>query len=150
MDQTGMKRLGTCVVAVHDGRVLIGNNIRKGGWEFAGGKNQQDEAMADTAVREFCEETGVQLQPRDLIFLGYEDRDCGWLCFVFAAKFEERPEVRVCEPDACLGWKWVSLEDLRAEKDLTTAAALVVHKFDAEIARLMGQSGTAVNATELS
>jgi 8-oxo-dGTP diphosphatase len=65
-----------CFPIAADGRVLLGQKKRgfgSGKWNGFGGKRKSGESFADCAVRELREESGLIVQPEDLIQAGYLD-----------------------------------------------------------------------------
>jgi 8-oxo-dGTP diphosphatase len=64
------------VVVTHDGRVLLierGWPPFEGAWALTGGHVDPHETSRDAAARELKEETGVQVNPADLLQLGTWD-----------------------------------------------------------------------------
>ena len=64
--------VGVGAVVVHDGRVLLvrrGTEPLKGHWTLPGGMLEVGEALTTGAVREVREETGLEVEPIELIEL---------------------------------------------------------------------------------
>lgn len=93
---------GLCVdliVVCPAGLLLIkrGGHPHKGKWALPGGFVDQDELVVDAAARELKEETGVEVNARDLRFVGYYDdpeRDVRGrtISFAFFANLAETPD----------------------------------------------------------
>ncbi|MFQ5592827.1 MAG: NUDIX hydrolase [Anaerolineae bacterium] len=71
--------IGVGVVVVKDNRVLViqrGKEPGAGSWAFPGGRLELGETLADAAVREALEETGLTVKPGDVIaVIDLIDRD---------------------------------------------------------------------------
>jgi len=61
---------GACVVLWHAGRVLLIENSYKSEYTIPGGSVKKGESPAEAAARELFEETGIQVQPENLNFVG--------------------------------------------------------------------------------
>jgi 8-oxo-dGTP diphosphatase len=62
--------VGVGAVIVHDGRVLLvqrGTEPARGRWSIPGGLIEVGEALSEAVVREVREETGLQVEPVELI-----------------------------------------------------------------------------------
>jgi 8-oxo-dGTP pyrophosphatase MutT (NUDIX family) len=55
------------VVAREDGAVLLIRRTDNGNWALPGGAIEMDESVADAAIRETCEETGIQVEVTGLL-----------------------------------------------------------------------------------
>ena len=66
------ERVTTAGIYIKDGRVLVAKRLGGGSisekWEFPGGKNRWGESVADTLVREYSEELGVDIIVKDVVF----------------------------------------------------------------------------------
>ena len=106
------------VVCVSGDRLLV---IRRGWAPFKGrlalpgGHVDKGETSRDAAARELKEETGVEVDPRRLTFVGvYDepDRDPRGR-YVSAAYLAEVPaQVRLTAGDDAVGVRWIRLEDI--------------------------------------
>ncbi|MBW8172492.1 DUF4031 domain-containing protein [Ornithinimicrobium sp. Arc0846-15] len=64
---------GATVVLITSGdQVVLVRNASRPGWMPPGGKRDQGETLRESAVREILEETGLRLNPKDLMPVGYE------------------------------------------------------------------------------
>lgn len=67
----GEIRIGSAVVVLNDrGELLLGRTtkgLHRGQWVFPGGKIEEYESIAEAAVREIREETGLQIEYVDQI-----------------------------------------------------------------------------------
>lgn len=109
------------VVRDGDGRILLIRRTDNGNWALPGGAIDLGESMADAAVRETPEETGITCQvvgldgiysdPRHLIRYTSDDEVRQEFCIVLTARLlggdptpsRESREVRWVEPDATSG-----------------------------------------------
>lgn len=118
---TGMRKLSAATVAqwLHPAgrRVLLGYNIKKGGWEFGGGKNQDFETVEQTARRELGEETGWNTNLMYFTQTGFYEQDPEWFCVLFSVIFkwdEEPPPLPTPPPDpAFREWRWFGCRVLK-------------------------------------
>ena len=132
-----MRQLSACCVVqfedasndVHD--VLLGFNHRKGGWENSGGRNEGNERVHETAIRELLEEVGFDTakQPIQIVEMyNYEDDD-GWLCVVFYAHCASRFPPSLPEPQNHSSWKWHTRAELKAiENEMTPACQNILRR----------------------
>lgn len=105
------------------GRYAVAFSPRREEWGAPGGWREEGESVADCAVREVLEETGVQVPPADLRPVGYEIFDPppnrpgapdGRHCLqVFRARAEGSGRLASSEPDA-IDPAWVT--ELRLEE----------------------------------
>lgn len=58
---------GVTALVMHEGRVLLGQRSDNGRWALPSGIPEPGEEMAAACVREVLEETGVQVEPEELI-----------------------------------------------------------------------------------
>jgi 8-oxo-dGTP diphosphatase len=108
-------KVGIGVYIVRDGKFLVGERQGAHGtntWCPPGGHLEYGESWEECAVREAKEETGVKI--KNIRFLGVTN-DIGYekhyITIAMMADWASG-EPKLCEPDRCLGWKWVDLERL--------------------------------------
>jgi 8-oxo-dGTP diphosphatase len=118
-------RVGFGVMLRKDGKILLGkrhDDAKKadselhgeGTWTMPGGKLHFKEPLADGAVREMLEETGINIDKKDLELVSVADDiahdahfiTIGFLCERFAG------EPRVMEPDEITEWRWFPINSL--------------------------------------
>ena len=109
---TTAPRIATSVIPIRDGKVLVGQRADGSGcWQWAGGKPEPGETLAECAVRELREETGLQAtELTEVAPMTVEHRGSRWTVHFYEATVEG--EVVHLEPDKSLGWQWVSWDDL--------------------------------------
>lgn len=119
----GMRKLSAATIVTRwDAKVLLGYNIKKQGWEFGGGKNQDNERIEETARRELGEEVGWDTS--GMVFgrvsRPYED-DPGWFCVLFRVivlRGGEQPLPDHPPEPSFREWRWFSREQVLALPDL--------------------------------
>lgn len=103
------------VLTDHDDRYALVFSPRRDEWGVPGGWREEGESVADCAVREVLEETGLQVPPADLRAVGFETfdpppsrpgRPVGRGCLqVFQARVDGGVALASSEPDAVdPGW----------------------------------------------
>lgn len=115
-------RVGMAVLILREGKVLLGHRAAKrkdtGGifepdtWTVPGGKMEFGETMAEGAVREVREETGLEI--RNVRLFGASDDmqpDRHFVTLRFTAECPEG-EPRVMEPEKEDDWRWFPLDAL--------------------------------------
>ena len=130
-----MKRIEVAVGVVYNqsGQILVGQRIVKDlyfeKWEFPGGKLEQGESTEQALVREFKEETGIQIKasvPLMLVEHDYPDRHVRLHVHTIR---EFDGQVQALEGQAL---KWVSLEQLN-ELDFLEGNQVILEKLEAPI-----------------
>jgi 8-oxo-dGTP diphosphatase len=85
-----MQRVTNCVL-VRDGKILLLQKPRRGWWVAPGGKMEPGESVKDSCVREFREETGINLkfpQLKGVFTMVVEENGqllSEWMMFTFSA-----------------------------------------------------------------
>ena len=106
------------------GGVLIKDNkilLTKGGDDYSlpGGHSQIGETSQETIVREFKEETGLDVGPLSVIstyenFWKWGDKDCHQLCIYYKLKMVDETQKLVPNPDTSdIKYVWLELEELK-------------------------------------
>ena len=105
------------------GGVLIKDNkilLTKGGDDYSlpGGHSQIGETSQETIIREFKEETGLDVEPLNVIstyenFWKWGDKDCHQLCIFYKLKMIDETQKLVPNPDTNdTKFIWLELEEL--------------------------------------
>ena len=105
------------------GGVLIKDNkilLTKGGDDYSlpGGHSQIGETSRETIIREFKEETGLDVEPINVIstyenFWSWDDKKCHQLCIYYRLNMkDETQELIVCPDTNDTKFVWVDLEEL--------------------------------------
>lgn len=111
--------VGVGVIIIRNGLVLLGQRIGSHGagtWALPGGHLEFGESVAECAIREVREETGLELQsihpaPYTNDVFAAEGKHYVTL-FVVAQSAAGEPAV--CEPNKCSGWHWFRWAELPA------------------------------------
>ena len=107
------------------GGVLIKDNkilLTKGGDDYSlpGGHSQIGETSQETIVREFKEETGLDVEPLNVIstyenFWKWDDKGCHQLCIYYKLKMVDETQNLVPNPDTKgTEYVWLELEKLKS------------------------------------
>lgn len=107
------------------GGVLIKDNkilLTKGGDDYSlpGGHSQIGETSQETIVREFKEETGLDVEPLNAIstyenFWKWDNKDCHQLCIYYKLKMADETQKLVPNPDTKgIEYVWLELEKLKS------------------------------------
>ena len=107
------------------GGVLIKDNkilLTKGGDDYSlpGGHSQIGETSQETIIREFKEETGLDVEPLNVIstyenFWKWDDKDCHQLCIFYKLKMVDETKELVPNPDTPdTKFIWLELEKLKS------------------------------------
>lgn len=105
------------------GGVLIKDNkilLTKGGDDYSlpGGHSQIGETSRQTIIREIKEETGLDVEPLNVIstyenFWKWDDKDCHQLCIFYKLKMVDETQELVPNPDTNdTKYIWLELEEL--------------------------------------
>lgn len=103
-----MQRVANCVL-VRDNQVLLLQKPRRNWWVAPGGKMEAGETVRDACIREYWEETGIQLlnpQIKGIFTFIIKDREkvvSEWMMFTFYATHSDGTETDECE-EGILAW----------------------------------------------
>ena len=111
--------VGVGVLVLREGRVLLGQ--RKGShgpgtWALPGGHLEFGETVAQCAVREVLEETGLRINavtPAPYKNDVFEAEGKHYVT-LFVAAHSAVGEAALCEPDKCSEWRWFRWSELPA------------------------------------
>jgi len=126
--------VGVGVVIVQDGKVLVvqrGREPAAGTWAFPGGRLELGETLAEAAVREAREETGLEIEPGEVAaVVEFIDRDedgrVRWHYVII--DLLATPVGGTLRPgDDSLDVRWIGLEDIE-RFDLAPRMARIVRK----------------------
>ena len=109
--------VGVGVIIIRNGLILLGERIGSHGagtWALPGGHLEFGESVAECAIREVREETGLELRsihpaPYTNDVFAAEGKHYVTL-FVVAQSASGEPVV--CEPNKCSGWHWFHWTEL--------------------------------------
>jgi len=125
MDIKKFVRVGTCIILLKDGKVLLGKRNSdpdkadselhgEGTWTLPGGKMEFQENFEDAIARETLEETGIVIDKNRLSLVSVSNEHVhdahfvtiGWLCENFDGV------AKVMEPDEIVEWQWFDIHNL--------------------------------------
>jgi len=125
MEEKQRPKVGVGVMILKDSMVLLGKRHDdaekassdlhgEGTCTMPGGKLDFHETLADGAIREVLEETGIKINKEQMKLVSVSDEmvpdnhyvTVGFLC----ENFEENP--KVMEPEEITEWKWYNLDNL--------------------------------------
>ncbi len=128
----------TRVVVTHEGKMLLLEPTdKRDGWRLAGGGLEPDESLAECAVREVMEETGIPIQVTTVAFLREwvvpkyclvpeETNGFGLEVYLYATPTTDQLEPRRENPAAPLG-HWIAFDEVTKlplwPKELKTLAS---------------------------
>lgn len=72
-----------CLFSCKEGSLLLKRNVKPYGWGLVGGYVKENEHIEQAIIREVFEETGLDIDPSQLIPAGYIFTGNGDLCFLF-------------------------------------------------------------------
>lgn len=107
------------------GGVLIKGNeilLTKDGdsYSLPGGHVQIGETSAEALIREFKEETGLDVEPLNVLstfenFFPFDGRQCHQLCVYYRLKMADEAQAMVLQPDTpTTEYVWIALKELKA------------------------------------
>ena len=119
-------------VLIKDDQVLL----TKGGDDYSlpGGHVQIGETSSDTVIREFKEETGLDVEPLNVIstyenFWNWDDKKCHQLCIFYRLKLKDESQELIPNPDTKeTKYVWVSLNDLSKIKLYPLGVAKLINE----------------------
>lgn len=103
--------LGTCIIVLDKGgkKIMLGKRKKfygSGYYGLPGGRLEASEKLINCAKRELLEETGLDVNSLEYLgvirdmHVGYTFTHFAYLCRSY------KGEVKVTEPDKCVGWEW--------------------------------------------
>jgi ADP-ribose pyrophosphatase YjhB (NUDIX family) len=115
-------KTGVGVMLLKDNKVLLGHRVNKakdtGGiyepdsWTFPGGKQEYNETVLETAIRETKEETNLDLKELYVYTATDEFQPDRHFVTIGVISSSYEGELKVMEPDKINEWKWFDLNDL--------------------------------------
>ena len=115
-------KTGVGVMLLNDNKVLLGHRVNKakdtGGiyepdsWTFPGGKQEYNETVLETAIRETKEETNLDLKELYVYTATDEFQSDRHYVTIGVISSSYEGELKVMEPDKINEWKWFDLNDL--------------------------------------
>ena len=104
-------------VLIKDSKILL----TKGGDDYTlpGGHNQISETSEETLIREFKEETGLDVKPLNVIstyenFWKWDDKECHQLCIYYRLKLINENQELIPNPDTKeTKFVWLKIEELK-------------------------------------
>jgi 8-oxo-dGTP pyrophosphatase MutT (NUDIX family) len=117
------KKLGAGITAIHNDTILIGLRTNycsePNTWNTIGGKfdNDIDLSLNDTASREFLEETGIYINPKELTpYLLYKDDLNNFRFLNFFYKFDTKPIIKSWDTRENVRFEWVKIREFKSNK----------------------------------
>lgn len=113
-------KVGIGVMILNEnGQVLLGlrnGSHGAGEWNFPGGHLDFGETVFETAKRETKEETGLDVEPIEIVSvvdeMRYLESDGKHYLNLGVKALYKGGEPKLMEPDKCLEWKWFDLDNL--------------------------------------
>ncbi|WP_411281069.1 nucleotide triphosphate diphosphatase NUDT15 [Gemmatimonas sp.] len=109
---SAVPRVGVAVIVVRDGRVLVGRRLGgtqgNNSWQFPGGHLEHGESIADCAIREVAEETGLDVTVTGFGPFTNDIFEAAGKHYVTLFVLATAPvgSPRVLEPEKCAEWCW--------------------------------------------
>ena len=127
--------VGVHLILARDGKVLLlrraNTGFADGSWSVPGGSLDDGETLPAAAAREAREETGITIDPDDLIFAHlchHADPDGRARIGVFFTTRRWMGEPLNAEPHLCSELAWHDLDDLPGDTVSYIRAALLAHR----------------------
>ena len=115
-------KTGIGVLVLNDNKILLGHRVPKqkdtGGiyepdsWTCPGGKQEYDETVLETAIRETKEETNLLLKDVQVFTATDEFQTDRHFVTIGVISSSYEGELKVMEPEKINEWKWFYLNDL--------------------------------------
>ena len=115
-------KTGIGVLVLNDNKILLGHRVPKqtdtGGiyepdsWTFPGGKQEYEETLLETAIRETKEETNLLLKDVQVFTATDEFQTDRHFVTIGVISSSYEGELKVMEPEKINEWKWFNLNDL--------------------------------------
>lgn len=115
-------RTGVGVMLINNNKILLGHRVNKaqdtGGiyepdtWTFPGGKQEYEETVLETAIRETKEETGLILKDVQVFTATDEFQSDRHYVTIGVISSSYEGELKVMEPNKIDEWKWFELNNL--------------------------------------
>ena len=109
-------------------------NCGENDYSLPGGHVQIGETSSDTVIREFKEETGLDVEPLNVIstyenFWNWDDKKCHQLCIFYRLKLKDESQELIPNPDTKeTKYVWVSLNDLSKIKLYPLGVAKLINE----------------------
>ena len=130
-------KTGVGVMLLNDNKVLLGHRVTKakdtGGiyepdsWTFPGGKQEYNETVLETAIRETKEETNLDLKELYVYTATDEFQSDRHFVTIGVISSSYEGELKVMEPDKINEWKWFDLNDL--PKNIYTPSKNMIEEY---------------------
>ena len=115
-------KTGVGVLILQDNKILLGHRVPKsidtGGiyepdsWTCPGGKQEYEETVLETAIRETKEETNLLLKDVQVFTASDEFQSDRHFVTIGVISSSYEGELKVMEPEKINEWKWFNLNDL--------------------------------------
>lgn len=115
-------KTGIGVLITDSNKILLGHRVSKakdtGGiyepdsWTLPGGKQEYDETIYETAIREVKEETNLDVSNLELFFVSDDMATDRHFVTIDLITSSFSGELRIMEPDKIDEWKWYDINNL--------------------------------------
>ncbi|HWC21195.1 MAG TPA: NUDIX domain-containing protein [Flexivirga sp.] len=113
--------VGAVALIEYDGKLLALRQTHRSGVSLPGGLVEKGEHPTQSVTREVMEETGIRIDPGDVIATTFETK-LRHIDVLFRVVCDREPEVRVASE--ATGYEWLPLDDWT---DIDKATARVLH-----------------------